>query len=40
VFSGIIEPDFYTDTTMDFVHGPVTLTDVQIDHVLAIYDAW
>ena len=30
----------YTGTTIAFVAGPDTSTDVQIDHVVALSDAW
>ncbi|PPL19605.1 HNH endonuclease family protein [Microterricola pindariensis] len=32
--------DPYTDTTIDFVRGQGTSQDVQIDHVVALMNAW
>lgn len=40
VTSGTLDPDPYTDTVIDFVRGPATSADVQIDHVVALSDAW
>jgi hypothetical protein len=40
VTRGTLDPDPYTDTTIDFVRGPATSADVQIDHVVALSDAW
>jgi hypothetical protein len=40
VSSGTLDPDPYTDTVIDFVRGPATSSDVQIDHVVALSDAW
>ncbi|MEX5236153.1 GmrSD restriction endonuclease domain-containing protein [Kocuria arenosa] len=40
VTRGTLNPDPYTDTTIDFVRGPATSADVQIDHVVALSDAW
>ncbi len=39
VLSGTLH-DPYTGTTIEFVRGPVTSTAVQIDHVVALSDAW
>ena len=39
VLSGRLE-DKYTGTTIDFERGPDTSTAVQIDHVVALMDAW
>jgi hypothetical protein len=39
VLSGtLLDP--YTATTIDFVRGPATSSDVQVDHVVALSDAW
>lgn len=39
VYSGVLN-DPYTGTTVDFQRGPDTSDDVQIDHVVALSDAW
>ena len=39
VLSGILD-DPYTGTTVDFERGPSTSALVQIDHVVALSDAW
>ncbi|MFW6188720.1 MAG: GmrSD restriction endonuclease domain-containing protein [Actinomycetota bacterium] len=39
VRSGTLE-DPYTGTTIPFVRGPATSADVQIDHVVALQNAW
>ncbi|MDF2441812.1 MAG: hypothetical protein JWR01_15 [Subtercola sp.] len=39
VLSGVLV-DRYTGTTIDFVRGNTTSTLVQIDHVVALSDAW
>ncbi|MHA7154736.1 GmrSD restriction endonuclease domain-containing protein [Arthrobacter sp. TMN-50] len=39
VQSGILD-DPYTGTTIDFLRGQSTSSDVQIDHVVALSDAW
>lgn len=39
VTSGILH-DPYTDKKIDFVRGPVTSQKVQIDHVVALSNAW
>ncbi len=39
VLSGVLN-DPYTGTTVDFLRGPNTSADVQIDHVVALSDAW
>ncbi|MCF2706025.1 HNH endonuclease [Arcanobacterium haemolyticum] len=39
VASGTLD-DPYTGTTIDFVRGPQTSEAVQIDHVVALADAW
>jgi hypothetical protein len=39
VLSGILQ-DPYTDKTINFVRGQNTSDDVQIDHVVALSDAW
>lgn len=39
VLSGLLH-DPYTDKTIDFARGPGTSTKVQIDHVVALSDAW
>ncbi|MUN63482.1 DUF1524 domain-containing protein [Kocuria sediminis] len=39
VLSGTLE-DPYTGTTIDFRRGPLTSADVQIDHVVALKNAW
>ncbi|MGO4192996.1 DUF1524 domain-containing protein [Arthrobacter sp. YAF17] len=40
VESGILEPDPYTAMTINFQRGPETSSAVQIDHVVALGDAW
>ena len=40
VTSGTLAPDPYTDTTIEFVRGVATSSAVQIDHVVALSDAW
>ncbi|MGQ1797423.1 excalibur calcium-binding domain-containing protein [Kocuria oceani] len=40
VDSGVLDPDPYTATTIDFVRGPATSSDVQIDHVVSLGNAW
>ncbi|KLU09350.1 hypothetical protein ABL57_12920 [Kocuria sp. SM24M-10] len=40
VDSGVLAPDPYTATTIDFVRGPATSSDVQIDHVVSLGNAW
>lgn len=40
VDSGVLDPDPYTDTTINFVRGPATSSDVQIDHVVSLGNAW
>ncbi len=39
VNSGVLN-DSYTNTIIHFVRGPDTSDDVQIDHVVALSDAW
>lgn len=39
VLSGTLE-DPYTGRTIEFVRGPLTSADVQIDHVVALKNAW
>lgn len=39
VLTGALE-DPFTDTTIEFVRGPETSMEVQIDHVVALSDAW
>jgi hypothetical protein len=39
VLSGVLH-DPYTGATIDFVRGPATSADVQIDHVVALKNAW
>jgi hypothetical protein len=39
VLSGTLE-DPYTGATIDFRRGPLTSADVQIDHVVALKNAW
>lgn len=39
VLSGALD-DPYTGTTVEFHRGPGTSDDVQIDHVVALSDAW
>ena len=39
VLSGVLH-DPYTGATIDFVRGPLTSADVQIDHVVALKNAW
>lgn len=39
VFSGILN-DPYTGTTVDFLRGEGTSGEVQIDHMVALSDAW
>lgn len=40
VDSGTLDPDPYTATTIEFVRGPATSSDVQIDHVVSLGNAW
>lgn len=40
VESGILAPDPYTAKTINFQRGPATSSAVQIDHVVALGDAW
>lgn len=39
VLSGVLQ-DPYTGTVVDFLRGPGTSAEVQIDHVVALSDAW
>ena len=39
VLSGVLN-DPYTGTTVDFQRGPGSSADVQIDHIVALSDAW
>ena len=39
VMSGVLD-DPYTGTTIDFLRGPETSDHIQIDHVVALSDAW
>jgi hypothetical protein len=39
VLSGVLD-DLYTAKTIQFVRGSSTSSDVQIDHVVALSDAW
>lgn len=39
VLSGKLD-DPYTGTTMSFIRGPTTSDDIQIDHVVALSNAW
>lgn len=39
VLSGVLD-DPYTGTTVEFVRGPNSSDQVQIDHVVALSDAW
>lgn len=39
VLSGVLH-DPYSGTRVDFTRGPVTSLDVQIDHVVALANAW
>jgi hypothetical protein len=39
VLSGVLR-DPYTGTVVDFLRGPGTSAEVQIDHVVALSDAW
>ncbi|MFF0944420.1 excalibur calcium-binding domain-containing protein [Kocuria sp. CPCC 205300] len=40
VDSGVLDPDPYTATTINFVRGPATSSEVQIDHVVSLGNAW
>lgn len=40
VDSGVLDTDPYTDTTIKFARGPATSSDVQIDHVVSLGNAW
>ncbi|MGQ0632729.1 MAG: GmrSD restriction endonuclease domain-containing protein [Sporichthyaceae bacterium] len=40
VLSGVLDPDPYTGTRIDFVRGETTSSAVQIDHVVALADSW
>jgi hypothetical protein len=39
VATGVLA-DKYTGTTINFVRGQVTSSEVQIDHIVALSDAW
>lgn len=39
VLSGVLD-DPFTGTTIEFLRGPETSSEVQIDHVVALSDAW
>ncbi len=40
VMSGLLRVDPYTGTEIAFLRGPTTSDDIQIDHVVAVSDAW
>lgn len=40
VVSGTLQNDVYTGKTINFVRGPDTSATVQIDHVVALSNAW
>jgi hypothetical protein len=40
VMSGTLESDPYTGKTIQFVRGPDTSSVVQIEHIVALSDAW
>lgn len=40
VISGVLSPDPYTGKIINFTRGAVSSQDVQIDHVVAVSDAW
>lgn len=40
VLSGVLQPDPYTGQTINFKRGRDTSSAVQIDHVVALADAW
>ncbi len=40
VASGALDPDPYTGKRIEFKRGPTTSQAVQIDHVVAVSDAW
>lgn len=40
VLSGTLQPDPYTGKTIEFQRGATTSQAVQIDHVVAVSDAW
>ncbi len=40
VLSGVLDPEPYTGRTVNFVRGEQTSPLVQIDHVVALADAW
>lgn len=40
VDSGVLDPDPYTGARIEFVRGPATSSDVQIDHVVSLGNAW
>ncbi|MGQ1799115.1 excalibur calcium-binding domain-containing protein [Kocuria oceani] len=40
VDSGVLAPDPYTGARINFVRGPATSSDVQIDHVVSLGNAW
>lgn len=40
VLSGALDPDPYTGKRIDFQRGPTSSQAVQIDHVVAVSDAW
>lgn len=40
VMSGTLEHDPYTGKTINFTRGPDTSSAIQIDHIVALSDAW
>lgn len=40
VLKGLLRNDPYTGLTINFVRGPDTSDDVQIDHIVPLSDAW
>ncbi len=40
VNSGVLSPDPYTGKVINFTRGPTSSQAVQIDHVVAVSDAW
>ena len=40
VLKGLLKNDPYTGITINFVRGPDTSDDVQIDHIVPLSDAW
>ncbi|MEX0934378.1 MAG: HNH endonuclease family protein, partial [Candidatus Saccharimonadales bacterium] len=40
VLSGVLEVDPFTSESIDFIRGPDTSSDIHIEHLVAVSDAW